>query len=139
MKGLDTNVLIRHLIKDDRDQARTATKFIRSNCTRESPCWINRIVLCELEWVLTRAYRYPRPVIAEIFDKILRTSQFLIEDGDEASGALRAYRGGGADFADCIQGIINAAQGCEVTATFDRKASPLDGFELLIAEPGEGS
>ena len=32
------------------------------------------------------------------------------------------------DFADVLMGEVNRARGCEVTATFDRKAAKLEGF-----------
>ncbi len=131
MKGLDTSVLVRFLIQDDRRQARRAAAFMRAHCTADSPCFINRIVMCELEWVLESAYRYPRPVVAEVIEKVLRTEELTIEDADQAWTALRAYRDSGADFADCLLAQSNLARGCEATATFDRKAGRTRGFEPL--------
>jgi len=131
VKGLDTNVLIRYLVKDDPDQARDAVTFMRTHCTPHSPCRINRIVLCELVWLLDFAYGYPRRAIAEVLGKILRTGEFLIEDADEAWNSLLLYRERGADYADSLLAETNLAQGCDATATFDRKAGRLDGFELL--------
>jgi predicted nucleic-acid-binding protein len=133
VKGLDTNVLIRFFVKDDPEQAPRAAAFIRSECTADSPCHINRIVLCELEWVLESAYGYPRRIVAELIEKILRTGELVIEGADEAWTALRAYRDGGADFADCLLGATNHSRGCSVTVTFDRAAGRLDAFELLDA------
>ncbi len=95
MNGLDTNLLVRYLVKDDPDQAGSAIAFMRANCTSESPCRINRIVLCELAWVLDSAYRYPRQVIADVLGKILRTGEFVIENADEAWHAHRAYLASG--------------------------------------------
>jgi predicted nucleic-acid-binding protein len=135
VKGLDTNVLVRFLVRDDRRQARSAAAFIHDNCTSETPCWINRIVLCELEWVLESAYGYPRRTVAEVIEKILRTGEFAIEDGDAARFAHRAYADGSADFADCLLAQTNLARGCDSTATFDRKAGRTAGFETIEAEP----
>ncbi len=131
MKGLDTNVLVRFLVQDDRRQAATAVAFIRGNCTAESPCHINRIVLCELVWVLESAYRIARPVVAEVMEKILRTGEFVIEDAGDAWAALGAYRDGGVDFADGLLAHGNLARGCDATVTFDRRAARTKGFELL--------
>ena len=134
MKGLDTNVLVRFLVKDDPRQAAQAVAFIRGECTAESPCRVNRIVLCELEWVLESAYRYPRSQVAEAIGRILRAAELLVEDADEAWTALRAYRQHGADFSDCLLNLTNLAGGCEATATFDVRAGRLEGFELLSPE-----
>ena len=134
MKGLDTTVLVRFLVKDDPTQAKAAVRYIRDTCTVESPCHINRIVLCELAWVLETAYGYPRGTLSDVIGKILRTSEFLIEDADAAWTALRAYRDERADFADCLLGQTNIGRGCETTATFDRQAGRMKEFELVTAD-----
>jgi predicted nucleic-acid-binding protein len=36
------------------------------------------------------------------------------------------------DFADALIASINTEHGCETTATFDRNASKLDGFTLVV-------
>jgi predicted nucleic-acid-binding protein len=51
MNGLDTNVLVRYLTRDDPAQYRAAKSFLESACTQEEPGYINAIVLCELVWV----------------------------------------------------------------------------------------
>lgn len=134
MKGLDTNLLVRFLVGDDPEQTAEAVSFIRRHCTADTPCFVNRIVLCELEWVLESAYRYPRSMVAEVIDRVLRTGELLVEDADEAWAALRAFRRHGADFSDCLLGQTNLGRGCEATATFDRRAGRLDGFEVLASQ-----
>ena len=131
MKGLDTNVLVRFLVKDDEPQARRAAAFLRAECHPERPCLVNRIVLCELEWVLGSAYGYPRAVIADVIEKLLRADALVVEDAEDAWVALRSYRTGAADLADCLIGAVNRRLGCDSTATFDRKAAGTAEFELL--------
>lgn len=130
MIGLDSNVLIRHLTKDDPAQSVLATQFIAQHCTRESPCVLNHIVLCETVWVLESAYNTPRTSIGNVLDKILRTSQFSIEHSAHAWSALDAYRAG-ADFSDSLIAQNNRRLGCAKTVTFDNAASKTSGFELL--------
>lgn len=55
----------------------------------------------------------------------------MVEDNGVARAALAAYRGAGADFADAIIDRGNRAQGCEFTATFDRKATEVPEFEAV--------
>ena len=131
MIGLDTNVLVRYLVQDDPSQSRKATQLITKRCTRDDPGFINRIVLCELVWVLESAYGYPKDTIVVVLDKLLRTSQLKIEDVQAAWTAFRIYQKGKADFADCLMGTTNRIGGCEWTVTFDQPASKLEGFQLL--------
>jgi predicted nucleic-acid-binding protein len=133
VKGLDTNVLVRHLVQDDPIQSKLASRFVARECSRESPCLINRVVLCELVWVLESAYGYPRDTIAAALEQILRTSQFWIEDLQAVWTALRAYKKSRADFADHLLATVNRQLGCEHTVTFDRTAGRAEGFVLLNA------
>ena len=131
MKGLDTNVLARLLTQDDKVQGPAADAYVRQTCTRDSPCFINRVVLAELVWVLESAYGYPSSAVADAIERILRTEEFEVEDNDVARAALAAYRRASVDFADALIGRGNRARGCAVTATFDRKAAALEDFELV--------
>lgn len=131
MIGLDTNVLVRHLVQDDPGQSRKATQVIAKQCTRDDPGFINRIVLCELVWVLESAYGYSKDTIVAVLEKLLRTSQLKIEDTQSAWTAFRMYQKGKADFADCLLGTTNRFGGCNETVTFDQAASKLEDFQLL--------
>lgn len=93
MKGIDTNVLVRYLVQDDPQQARRASLFMTKECSTEDPGLVNRVVLCELVWVLESAYGYPRSRIVLALESILRTAQLKVEDHQEAWSALREYQG----------------------------------------------
>ncbi len=131
MIGLDTNVLVRYLVQDDPGQSRKATQVIAKQCTRDDPGFINRIVLCELVWVLESAYGYSKETIVTVLEKLLRTGQLKIEDTQSAWTAFRMYQKGKADFADCLLGSANRFDGCNETVTFDQTASKLEDFRLL--------
>jgi len=130
VKGLDTNVLVRLIVDDDEAHGKRAARYIGRHCTAESPCFLNRVVLRELAWVLDRAYGYGREQIAMAFENILRTTEFLVEDSDAAWAALRVHRDGG-DFADALIARTNRDSGCSVTGTFDAGAAEDAGFELV--------
>jgi predicted nucleic-acid-binding protein len=131
MKGLDTNVLVRYLVKDDEKQAERASAFIRKIASSGESCFINHIVLCELVWVLESAYGFPKKEIADVLDKILITKQFEIESKDIIRQAILDYRHGKGDLADYLIGRINHASGCDATITFDRDLKPSACFAVL--------
>ena len=128
VRGLETNVLLRLLLRDDAAQAGRADRFVEGCCSADDPCRINRIVLVETAWVLQSGYGYSRQDVAKIIENILRTEVFTVENAAEAWGAIKSYRESEADFADCLIGAINRAQGFAETATFDRAAAKLDQF-----------
>ncbi len=131
MKGLDTNVLVRYLVKDDKKQAERASAYIRRVTADGEICFINLVVLCELVWILESAYDFDKRDISDVLEKILATKQFDIEQKDIARQAVHDYRHGSGDIADYLIGRINHAQGCDRTATFDRALKQSSFFVVL--------
>lgn len=127
MIGLDTNVLIRHFTQDEPGQAARASALIEKNCSIKEPGYINRVVVCEIVWVLERAYRYERALIASCIETILRTADLRVENEKAVWTALARYQEG-FDFADALIAETNAMAGVGETTTFDRKARALKGF-----------
>lgn len=132
MIALDTNVIVRFLVRDDKKQAAAAAKYIKRRCTDEEPGFINAIVLCETVWVLTGAYSYARGQVADVIEKILRTRQLRVDRAEAAWQALAAYRKHRADFADAYIGKINRQLGAAHTVTFDKSAAKMEEFVLLM-------
>lgn len=130
MIGLDTNVLLRFLIRDDPAQTRRADRLVAEECSADDPAYVNRVALCELVWVLESGYRYSRERVALVVETILRTRQLAVEDSQEAWSSLAIYRDGG-DFADAFIAAVNLRRGCAHTVTFDRKAARQPGFAAL--------
>ncbi len=133
MIGLDTNLLVRYLVRDDRAQFDRARAEIEAAANREEPLMINAIVLCEVVWVLSSAYDYSRTEIADAIDHILDTAQFNIEWGDQARQALKDCRTTKAGFTDAFIGRVNSSLGAASTMTFDRELDPLSTFRVLQA------
>ena len=128
MIGLDTNVLVRHLVADDPVQARRAERFLGERCSAGDPGFVNRIVLCELAWTLERTYGCSRADIARTIEQLLLARELRVEDREHASAAVQVFRRGSIGFSDALIAEINRAHGCEATATFDRKAVKTAGF-----------
>lgn len=129
--ALDTNVLVRYFIQENPEQHALAKQCIARHCTVDEPGFINRIVLCELAWVLERFYGYEKLVIADMLEMILRTDEFSLENATAVWQALGIYRKNNVDFADALMGVINTQAGYPKTTTFDKKTAKLNTFELL--------
>jgi predicted nucleic-acid-binding protein len=125
--GLDTNVLVRYLVRDEPTQAARATRELE----RDDRFLIGSVVLCEMVWVLEAGYGFSRTEIGDTLEKILATAQFEIEGKDLALAALDDFRASRADFSDCLVGRCNRAAGAAETVTFDRALKGFDGFRLL--------
>jgi len=134
MVGIDTNVLVRHVVQDDEEQAALARELIENRLDAVNQAYIPLIVLCEFVWVLRTAYGYSRQQVALALRQLLVTDCFAVERHDLAWKAYYDYDGGNTDYADCIVARTNREHGAEPTFTFDRKAAGGEGFRILTAE-----
>ena len=132
MTGLDTNVIVRFLMRDDADQAALATKAF-AEFTDAAPGFVCREVLVELVWVLQKIYRLPRTDIADAVEGLLGAREIVVEAADHVAVAVDRMRKGGAGFADQMIALAGQGAGCQATVTFDRKAAGLPGMTLLGA------
>ena len=132
MIALDTNVLVRLLVKDDTAQLALARSYLRENCTPENPALINRVVLAEFVWVLESCYGYPRERVAQAIDGLLAAAVLGVEDAPSVRAALARYRGDTIDFADALIAMTNLHAGASTTLTFDKNAARrLQEFSLV--------
>lgn len=131
MIGLDTNVLIRYIVRDDVGQAGASTRLVESECTSENPGLINPIVLCELVWVLTRGYGYDRLTAARVIRRLLSVQELRVAGAESAWRALRHFEKGKADFADYLIGVSNQEGKASFTYTFDQRAAESDLFRMV--------
>lgn len=132
--GIDTNVLVRFVVQDDKKQSALASEFIEKRCSAAKPAIISVIVLCEFVWVLSFAYGYNRAQIAAALKQILLTECFDISKQDLAWSAMLDYSIGNGDYADCLIAKINKINGADTTVTFDKRASRNKLFTLLTSE-----
>lgn len=126
MKGVDTNVLVRYLVADDPDQAAKAKRYMQAGTIH-----LSCVVLAETVWVLESAYGYDKEAIVAALDQLLSAHEVAAEDAELALAALRDYRDSNAGFTDCLIGRRNAANGCEETGSFDKRAKGAFGFKIL--------
>lgn len=131
MIGLDTNLLVRYLTRDDRAQYAKVYDLLSQCAERGERVLINSTVLCELVWVLRTAYDYSREEIGAALDQILATAEFDVDRLDDARQALNDFRSTKADFTDAFVGRMNRALGADHTVTFDRGLKPLETFRVL--------
>ena len=131
MRGLDTNVLLRLLLRDDEAQSRRARAFVDRSVHDGEVLHVSLPVLCELVWVLGgRTANLGRQEIAATVERLLDTNGFELQSRDAVREALVDFRAGEADFADYLIGRLDRRAGCRDTATFDVRLAKTDGFTV---------
>lgn len=120
MISLDTNVVVRFLVRDDAKQARAAKGLVERLDREDERAHVSDIVLCELVWVLRSAYRMGRLPIARALRQLVAAKQLVFESHDAIQRAIHAYETGHGDFADYVIREHARGAGCDSVATFDQ-------------------
>jgi predicted nucleic-acid-binding protein len=128
--GIDTNVLIRYIVRDDPEQTRVATTFIDS-LTFEERGFITLVSIAEIYWVLDHSFKASREVIYSTFQSLLTSREILIQNAFLVHAALQRYMQTNADFDDCLIAECSRAEGCDTIVTFDKRAAKAIGLTLL--------
>ena len=128
MLGIDTNILVRFLVRDDETQFEKARRLIRREVAAGRRVFVSQLVLLETEWVLRSRYGLQKPGIIGAVSGLLDANDVQFEDEPAIEEALFVWKDRSVGFADCLIGARNKRLGCSATATFDVKASKLPGF-----------
>ena len=131
MLGVDTNVLVRFLVRDDEAQFEKARKIIKREIDSEEYVFVSLMVVLETEWVLRSLYKQRKNEILEVISGLLESIDVQFEDEPANEESLLVSKDSAADFADCLIGAHNRRMGCRATATFDAKALKLPAFIAL--------
>ncbi len=111
MKAIDTNVLVRFLVRDDTAQADIADMVIKGRC------FISLTVFMECAWLLSSRYALSREEISVVLKEIIGLSSVSTIDDELVLWAITRFQSG-ADFADMLH-LVDGRLADEF-ATFDR-------------------
>lgn len=126
MRAVDTNVLVRLLVRDDAAQFGKALAFIATGG------WVSSVALVETVWVLESVYAKSKNEIAASLDLLFGDSRVAFQDADAASAALDQFRNHRAlDFADCLILELARKAGHLPLGTFDRALGKAEGAERI--------
>ena len=128
MTALDTNVLVRFLVDDDRAQSAKVARLVNRAIARDQTLFVSDVVLCETVWVLRSVYEVPRAEVAGVLGQFLKATHLTFGDVDALLRALAAFAAGRGHFADYVIQEHARAAGCGEVATFDRALLKERGF-----------
>lgn len=133
MPALDTNVLVRFLVADDRAQLDAARALI-GRCVAEGlALFVPVTVVLELEWVLRSRYGFAKEDVLRVMASLLSAAELGFESEQALEVAVQLHRETAADFADCLHVALAAQAGEPPLWTFDRGAAKVPGATLLEA------
>ena len=113
---VDTNVLIRVVVRDNKKQAEIAASLLK----RADVIAVTLPSLCEFVWVLGKHYGYAKQDIVAAIQVLLAASNVQVDRAAVDAGL--AVLSAGADFADAVIAFEGNWLGGESFVSFDRKA-----------------
>lgn len=126
MRAVDTNVVVRVIVRDNPHQAATADLFV------EDGAWISVLALAEGMWVLGTYYDFSAKEIADAVEMLLNHRDFVIQDSEAVGAALDLFRQRPAlGFSDCLMLSLARKAGHLPLGTFDRNLGRVDGAYKL--------
>ena len=126
MRAVDTNLLVRLVVRDDANQVNAAEAFIAKGA------WVSHLVLAETLWVLDAIYNRSPAQIAAAIDRLLNHRELTLQDADVVALALDHFRSRPSlGFSDCLVLEIARKAGHLPLGTFDRNLARLDGTQRL--------
>src|ERR1700722_12621481 len=131
MLGIDTNVLVRYLVRDDQLQYEKARRLINREISKGEPVLVALLVLLETEWVLRSRYELTKTEILATVSALLDAADLVFEDEPSVEHAVHSWKDSVAEFADCLIEAGSLRLGCAATATFDGNALSLAGFTSI--------
>ncbi len=131
MKGVDTNLLVRFLTGDDKEQAGKVYALFKKAEMEKNTLFVPLLVLLELIWVLESVYEISRSEILEALSELLLMSCLQFEQQATVRQFTINARENSYDLADLLIAHSAETQGCRSVLTLDKKASGFNLFELL--------
>ena len=113
MRAIDTNVVVRMLVDDNRRQASAARELIAAH-----DVFVPITVVLETEWVMRSGYAFAPAQIAAGLRRLGGLRGVTVEQPVEVAQALE-WLEQGMDFADALH--LARTTRCEAFVTFDRK------------------
>lgn len=132
MIGLDTNILLRLVLRDHPQDSVKAQRLFES-LNADTPGFINTLVLAEFVWTLRGRVGLTREQTATAVAGLLNAADIVFEHEELVERVLDIATNSKADFADLMIALKNEAAGCSKTMSFDKAASKLiPSMELLL-------
>lgn len=131
---IDTNVLLRLLIRDDEIKRKACERLLEKARKKELYLYVLPVVVMEIVWVLEKYYKLDRKTVREMTEAVINTPELNVAIEDVFRKALKLYEEKNVKFADAVIGYWGMDQGFSKVYTYDERDFKYIG-ELEIKKP----
>jgi predicted nucleic-acid-binding protein len=131
MKALDTNVIIRFLLNDDKAQAGKVKTLFELAEKNHDLYFVPTPVILETIGVLSAVYDFKRDETLEALEMLTEMPILVFEHYDLVRRVVGLGRNTEVDIPDLLIGLSGKTSGCETTLTFEKGLEPTGLFERI--------
>jgi predicted nucleic-acid-binding protein len=126
MRAVDTNVVVRLIVRDDDRQTASAEHFIQGGA------WLSVLGLAEATWVLETVYHFGSKDMIAAIEMLLDERHVVLEHAEAIEAALELFRARPSlGFSDCLILSLARKAGHLPLGTFDRNLGKVEGTHKL--------
>lgn len=112
---VDTNIILRYLLDDIKEQANLAKNIIENK-----QIFIHNEIIAEVVYVLEKVYKVKRNLISEIIEVFINFDNITMYNKETIKFSLTVFSTSNLDFVDCLLCAYSKIENLEVI-TFDKK------------------
>ena len=118
---LDTNVILRYLIKDDEKMFQSVRSLFLKVEKGALILYIHSITIAELVWTLESFYGYNKEEIVNVLTRLINAEGIEVSDKETVQNALILYLDANVDYIDAYLASHAASSDVPTIFTLDKK------------------
>ena len=126
---LDTNVLMRHLVRDDPDHSPRATAYLERIERGELRVRIADTVVFETAFLLERRYKQPKSAVRDALLPLLELPGIVLPSKRRLRRVFAYYVDYNISFADAYHAVLAESLGLDGVISFDRGYDRIPGLK----------
>lgn len=118
---VDTNIFLRFLLHDQKEQQMTAKKILVQGAKGEVELFTSLIVFFEIYWVLFSFYKKEKQELVKKLEGLLSFAFIDFQNRDILTQAVRVFKETSLDLEDAYNLVYASVHNASAFKTFDRK------------------
>lgn len=134
---LDTNVILRYLIRDNEDMAKAALALLMDIERGDQQVLTSPMVIFETVFTLQTHFRVPREHIRTVLKPVINLDGLLLDEKQVFLRVLDTYVDVNVSFADAFNAAYMTIRGSSEMYTWDRGMSRIEGIVQVEPPPAD--
>lgn len=128
---IDTNIIVRLIVKDDDRQRDACLRLLERARNRELILHLLPVSVLETVWILEKYYQLPKKKVRDYIEAILNTHEIACDMENVFKSAIAVYEEKNIKFADAVIAFWGMEKNINIFYTYDKRDfSRIPGIEV---------